>query len=348
MKGGDKGLVSIAEWIVLVVVITSTIGLSLDFDEAEEVEMEVSHISGTIELATRSSMDAVGLQEYNPGALLSLELDVQKVVSTNCEDCHSSPEGVRLNGTILITEITGGPGGMGRVEAKVEIIHLQEFISEDMVYREWLSIAWMAGGESVTLQILQLHEPARWSPGGYQASFLSTDRGMETRTGPWILVETLSQDLLKIQGCLPQAHACNRDSSSHIDLISELVEVREPVKVQQESGWVSSNYTYNGTEEPQRFDTFRQVLGLEEEPQVEQMTCLIEVDEIDSMKAWGIEGEGGVSISPVLSLFEGMGLSGMSLAVQDGVWSELEYSDGTCANIIGNNGELKSAIHLQL
>lgn len=344
----QSSLRRIFELTVLFLVVSSTAILSFDYSSDESVEMEVAHISGTIELATRSSMDAVGLQEYSPGALMSLDLNVQSVVSTNCEDCQSAPEGVRLNGTIFITEITGGVGGMGRVEAEVEITHLQEFISEDMVYREWLSVYWKAGGEVIDLQILQIHEPPRWTPAGYSASLLSTDRGMETRTGPWILVETLSENLTRVQGCLPQSHTCNHASSPHIDLQSTLVEVRKPLKVEQESTWFSVNHSVNGTDEPERFSTLRQALGLEEDAPVRNLMCAPELGTVESMKTWRIEGDGGISISPVLSLFEGMGLRGMSLEVQEGVWTEIESSNGTCANIITDDGELRTIINLNL
>ena len=96
-------------------------------------ELEVTNLSGTITLATRASMDVLGLEDFDKGATANVNVNVQNIVSTDCENCT----GILIQGPVNITDLTGG--GSGRVEATIEVIHMREHVGDGLIAREWFS-----------------------------------------------------------------------------------------------------------------------------------------------------------------------------------------------------------------
>ena len=104
-----------AEWLVLGLVILATLSIGIEPETEAEDELEVTHMSGTVTLSTRASMNALGLDDYDRGAKATVNMQVQGVVSADCSNCT----GVSMQGQVNVTELQGGPGGMGRVEAQL-------------------------------------------------------------------------------------------------------------------------------------------------------------------------------------------------------------------------------------
>ena len=84
------------EFLVLLVVLLSTFALGYEFEEEPEEEYEVSHISGSIELTTRSGMDSLGLDDFKLGAIASIEMDSHSIHSTDCQSCTNNPTGIQM------------------------------------------------------------------------------------------------------------------------------------------------------------------------------------------------------------------------------------------------------------
>ena len=52
-----------AEWLVLILVILATISIGVEPEVVPEEELEVTHMSGSVTLSTRASMNELGLDD---------------------------------------------------------------------------------------------------------------------------------------------------------------------------------------------------------------------------------------------------------------------------------------------
>ena len=86
------------EILVILLVIISTASLDFKTEESELEYLEVEYIEGTLDLKTRSSMDSLGLNDFKPGALVELNLNVDSITSDQCQICKNDPVGVLLSG----------------------------------------------------------------------------------------------------------------------------------------------------------------------------------------------------------------------------------------------------------
>ncbi|MEC9204541.1 MAG: hypothetical protein VYB29_02595, partial [Candidatus Thermoplasmatota archaeon] len=55
-----------AEWLCVLIVIMASVSLGWTPEQEPTVESEVIALEGTVTLATRDAMDALGLQEFQP------------------------------------------------------------------------------------------------------------------------------------------------------------------------------------------------------------------------------------------------------------------------------------------
>ena len=72
-----------AEWLVLGLVVLATMSIGIEPDSVLQDELEVTNLSGTITLATRASMDVLGLEDFDKGATANVNVDVQNIVSAD-------------------------------------------------------------------------------------------------------------------------------------------------------------------------------------------------------------------------------------------------------------------------
>ena len=346
MNEDRERIVSVVEWVVLAIVVFSTVGMEMDFGTGEDIDLEVSNISGSVILSTRSSMDAIGLDEYDRGAIATLDIDVRTVLSEGCSDCVSSPIGTQLYGSVVISNIKG-EGGLGRIESILSITYLQEFLDEDLVIREWLNVDWDAGSESIHLQLVMAHDPPRWVlDDRFHASFISVDGGKESRVGPWLFVETLLNRTVNLRGCLPDAFTCGSNTVDSINLTSTFEEIKEPLKVQYSESWELLQNVSSSDEDPNMFVEFRQMSGADSEIEFNTLHCPSSGDEVLALKSWEISNINGPVVAPLTSWFEAFELSGPIFYPSGGFWTEAEYYNGGCGGLVDHKGQLRFGIYL--
>ena len=211
------------EILVILLVIIST--ASLDFKtEGDELEkLEVEHIEGTLDLKTRSSMDSLGLNDFKPGALVELNLDVESITS-ECQICKNKPVGVLLSGEVNVSGLRPiDSGGQIRIEGNLNVTHLQEFSSKDMIIREWLTIDWDLDEFSAQWDIFIEHNPPKWSlDNRYDASLVDSGDAKKSRVGPVIYLEGIIENSINIHGCMPNSLNCDGVNREEMNLSTKL------------------------------------------------------------------------------------------------------------------------------
>jgi len=336
---------SVVEWIVLAIVVISTIALDVDPSNDEVEEFEVSKLSGTIKLSTRSSMDILGLEEFERGALATVDMDVHRVVSEGCTDCISTPTGMQLFGKVNITGLIDDDDRLGRIEAELKITHLSEFQGDDFITREWVSIDWVAGDESTTWEMIIVHDPPKWKPNDrFRAAFIGVDEGMESRTGPWLLIHSLLDNGVNVHGCLPDSPTCRSTTTHDINLNSTLMAVRTPVQIQHLSTWSSLGEDISTGETPEKFQDIRQQLTIGDESEGHDYWCTSETGEVVSAKSWQVTQSSSTTFWPMGIWLDALHLSSAAFSLQGKVWSEVELADFACASLVDDNGELRLGI----
>ena len=173
------------EWFVLAIVVFASTTLSVDSVIEPKTELEIDHIYGSITLSTRSSMNALGLgEDFDTGAIATVDIRVNSVISEGCITCENTPTGVQMNGNIIIQNIHGEIGGLGRIEGTLSITYLKEYISENFISKEWLSVEWNASGGSeldTYWEFIIIHNPPKWNlDERYNAAFISVDGNEES------------------------------------------------------------------------------------------------------------------------------------------------------------------------
>ena len=327
------------EWFVLGLVVLATISIGLEPEVGPQVDLEVTHMSGDVTLSTRASMNALGLDDYDRGAKATVDMQVQGVVSADCSNCT----GVSMQGQVNVTQLQGGPGGMGRVEAQLSVLHLREFVGESLIQREWLTIDWDAGSLSTQWDIMIVHNPPMWQPGNrFNAAFAEN----ESRTGPWILIDSLLDNSRHVQGCLPDTFTCHSGSQPDIDLTSVLEPVIPAVEIQHPSTWVELENVSSTEESPTKTEQIRELLEFSDEESDLHAWCFDENQSVSSAQAWSIVGAGSSSIAPMGIYLESLALPSTSFTPVSGTWTEIDLSDRGCASLVDEAGDLRLAISI--
>ena len=338
-------LESTVEWIVFAIVVLATASLNVVPAVEEIQEVEVSNLSGTITLSTRSSMDVLGLEEFERGALATVNMDVRSVVSQGCEDCASTPQGVQLEGRVNITEVFDDSGKQGRIEANMNIVHLSEFVDEDFVTREWISIDWVAGDESKKWELYISHDPPKWKlDERYQAAFIDGEDGMESRTGPWLLIQTLIDNSVNVHGCLPDSPTCQSNTPPDINLNSAMVSPREPLTIEHVDNWKKIENVSSTEGVPDKLQNIREQLVLGEELLGNNYWCSSDISEVDSAHSWEMSKSNTVTIAPMGIWLDALQISNPTFSFDGDIWSEVEFDDSVCATVLDDNLELRLGI----
>ncbi|MDE0558326.1 MAG: hypothetical protein OSB30_07670 [Candidatus Poseidoniaceae archaeon] len=320
----------------------STFTLGYEPPIESEEDLEISHVSGSILLSTRSAMDSFGLDDFKQGAVATLELDSHTVLSSNCNICTNAPVGIQLQGNVNITDLEAiESGGTGRVEGKLNITHLREYIQEDMISREWLTVDWDAAEYSSHSEVIIVHDPPKWMPQNrYQASFISIDENEESRSGPWLSVEELLGNALNVRGCLPDSFNCNGTNRQEINLTSTFSEVNPSIEINIPIEWVLFTGMSSTNETPVMNSALRGLLNVGEVAIQENIWCPISNEEITASKSWQIVEKGGVTIAPMSIWLDALGLPSSSFTPSDGVWSEVDFENTGCGSFSNEKGEL--------
>ena len=329
---------SIAEWLVLGLVILATISIGIEPEIDVNEDLEVTNLSGTITLATRASMDALGLDDFDKGATAELNLNVQNVVSSECEDCT----GILIQGPVNITDLNGG--GSGRVEATIEVLHIRENVGNGMVAREWFSLLWdVTGGDDFSWDVMVAHSPPTWVPEDrYNAGFLDN----ETRTGPWILIDSIVEGTQIAQGCLPDRSMPCLISNPDVHLTSTLSPKISPATVPHPVDWVAVENLTNAGNSPAKTGDLRELMQLGESTNQLQAWCIGVIDAPTEASAWSATGSGDTSVAPMGIYLEAMALSSPSFTPVTGTWTEIDFEERGCAALVDEIGNLRLAISI--
>ena len=189
--------------LAMVVLASTSIGLESEVIIVEESE-EIDYIIGTVTLSTRTAMNSLGLSEDTDiGAIATVNLSVNSILSEGCENCKQKPSGLQIEGFVEIQNIRNEMGGLGRIDGTLSITYLKEKLDENFISKEWFTINWNASGgtelDSFT-QFTIIHNPPKLDlDNRYDASFITNDNNKESRTGPWLLAKTLVDGSLNIQ-----------------------------------------------------------------------------------------------------------------------------------------------------
>ena len=333
---------TLSELLVFIIVIFSTFTLGNEPLIKSEETLEISHVSGSIILSTRSAMDSFGLDDFKQGAVATLELDSHTVLSNNCNICTNAPVGIQLQGTVNITDLEAiESGGTGRVEGKLNITHLRQYIQNDMISREWLTVDWDAAEYSSHTEVIIVHDPPKWMPQNrYQASFIPIDGIEESRSGPWLSVEELLGNALNVRGCLPDSFNCNGTNRQEINLTSTFSEVNPSIEINIPIEWVLFTAMSSTNETPVMTSALRGLLNVGEVTIQENIWCPISNEEITASKSWQIVEKGEVTIAPMSIWLDALGLPSSSFTPSNGIWSEVDFENTGCASFSNEKGEL--------
>ena len=348
------GLSNFLEWIVFLLVIFSTITINLKNYDAEIEELEITYISGTVELTTESSMDALGLDDFRIGALATIEMNVNNVVSNashlqqmcDGDDCTLPPKGIQLNGTVNITNLKdhdsiGNSGSTGRIEGTLNLIHLSEYSKPNFISREWISIDWEAGDASINLEIILNHDPPKWSPQNrFSASFIDITNGVESRSGPLVIVHPIVGQIMNAQGCLPDTFFCDNDSTN-INLKSTFQEPTPPLTIPPPPQWIPIQINSTIGPPPLNIINIRDYFELNDEAIDTNIFCPTPDQNTITSKSWNTSDSDNIVIAPMSIWLEVFYLNTNTFSPSSGgKWTEVDFTNSGCANLENKDGSL--------
>jgi hypothetical protein len=343
----EQGIFQV-EYIVLGLVVLAIISIGVEPTGNETENLEVTHISGTISLSTQSSLEAFGLGEFDPYADAEVELDSSGVISDGCVTCVTPPVGIHINGTVNISNLTGGGPGLGYVEGTLDLVYLREFVSDGFIGREWLTVDWGAGDQSRHWEIFMLHNPPRWSPDNRDlAAFVPIDGGKESRTGPWLFVDVMIDQSLNVQGCLPDSSRCVGSPSSDIKLEATR-NIASPLKsIQHPPEWVQIEVISTNNNSPTIMSDIRGLMELGE-PVNSSPWCHETGQEIVAFQSWNVSANNGIVISPMSTWLDALTLPSTSFTPEGGTWSEIDTANNLgCAALLNDDGILSLGVSFQ-
>lgn len=242
---------SVIEYFVIAIVIFTATSLYFNDSNLEHKDMELISLTGNIELSTRESMDAFGLQDFTTNARASLNLSVNSLQEIECKTCPTSTVGTILHGDIIITELYDSENRRGRVEGKLNFTHLYASVETNYIIKEQINFHWVAGDIESSWQLTLNHDPPRWLP-KYDIStlFIETELGLETRSGPELLITEPNSEQRIIHACLPESFLCKSTSPdallvANYGIRNESTQIPEMLEwqIQNTSVYTSANTT---------------------------------------------------------------------------------------------------------
>ena len=330
---------------MLLLVLFATVNLGAGSEADQAAELEVTHVSGTVILTTRAAMDALGFEEYDRGAVATLDLEVLSVTSTGCVDCIATPRGFQLQGGVVVRELIDEADRLGRIEAQINVTYLREYIEEDFIAREWLFVNWDAGDASFQMDLIIVHDPPRWEPADrYAAGFVSVEPGQESRTGPWILMTSLAGGDILSQGCLPDNFACDEATRPDIELTSTMGLAATAVEISHPPTWALVDGSLNGSLTPTGMEDMRSLFEVGEPVDTISPFCPHTDDEILAAQTWTASDVDGLSISPIGLWLGAVGLPSTEFTSTAGTWTEVEFEQTSCGALLDVNGAFRVGI----
>jgi hypothetical protein len=326
--------------IVLVILSTATLGVEPSAVPSEE--MAVNQIEGTLILSTASSMDALGLANYERGAIATVRLTVRPAESSTCGGCNADWTGLNIEGEVNITELFDEAGRLGRIEASINITYLVKRSSSDFISSEWLLVDWDAGDASSHSEILIVHDPPRWIPADrIDSSFVSRYGQLQTRTGPHITIEEIGAGMLRSSGCLPDSFTCSRATRPDIDLVTSSGQVLAPLVIDAPSDWQDVQLPANPATSSDKLAGFRSVLDVKDPIERQTSFCPWTDEPVLSTSSWMVMDADKATFTPLASHLSSLGLPVASIHLGVGTWTEVDLADRSCGALIDDDGQFR-------
>lgn len=338
---------SISEWLCVLVILFATFSLQSS-NETIEVEQstELEHMSGVIELSTRSAMDAFGLSEFKVGAIASLNLTSQTVTAEPCDGCSNQLKGIEMFGDVVITNLLDSNNRQGRIEATIHFTHLYELSSSSFIVHEWFIIDWDSGDSNSSVEMYIHHNPPRWFPesSSLSSSFVEIDDGYMSRSGSEVVVQDSQDNTQLIRACLPDSFLC-RASSPDAVLVAKYGPLKPPAVVQTPHEWLQQNHTnVSGIPEDSSFAQELMLLG--EEVNTTVAWCPAQfTQEISAVSYHHIEQN--VSLAPLSALLFATASIQPLFTPSGETWTETEFENIHCSSLVSPDGNLNFGIYLK-
>ena len=328
------------EALCLASVIMATTWVEFSFTESEDDIDPVTSLDGYVQLSTRSSMDSLNLKQFDVGAKASFELEMTQLEPEKCEDCRNELEGKRIVGTVVITELIDEQGRSGRIEADLNISHIEERDSDGFLLQEWVIFDWDAGASSFNQIIHVIHSSTPWSDEQVSSSFLiDTTTGSESRTGPNLIKEKVGENKELVRACLPDSFTCNGVSNWDIEMNVNRGNIGESLVIESPSSY--SEISIPNNLELSESGFLGSWVNLSESDVPATSNCLLDPGNIISAGSWQIDGSGSGIISPLSSVLSSAGLPVLQIQIGLGVLTVLEGGSGTCSQYIADDSIAK-------
>ena len=338
MKTGNKKYFFI-EALVVALVIFSTLAIYSNDSEHSHSNLQLTSLTGSVELSTRDSMDAFGLEDFAVGAVASLDLTVSELIVVDCPDCNTTTNGVMLSGDIVVTELEDQQGRLGRVEGLLNFTHLVTSSGTNFIVEERINFQWIAGDISSSWSMIINHVPPRWLPEyDLETVFIETQQGLEARSGPELLIKTPSDNQRIIHACLPDSFLC-RSSSADAVLIANYNPNREQIVIHGVTEWSEadvSSYVPAG-DLP---NIISEILSVDDLVLNDYGYTPTSYGAINNVSTYNFT-DNNLRLSPLSAWFNSLGLITVNFATtgESLVWISNEFSD--VYNLIDTDGILR-------
>ncbi|MFL2882466.1 MAG: hypothetical protein ACJ0CN_04755 [Candidatus Poseidoniaceae archaeon] len=328
----------IFEWLAIFIVVFAATSLYFYSPEETQSEAQLASLSGTIELSTRDSMDSFGLQDFKTGAIANLNLTSFPVAVKDCGNCDAEITGVTLQGEITITELYDMEDRKGRVEGELNFTHLIYQSSKDYVDQERIIFNWNAGDVGSSWELILNHNPPRWLPSlSENSNFIETSLGIESRSGPELLIKTPEPGIKLIQACLPDSFLCKNTSPDAI-LIATFEESTPPIGIVAPTNWIEQDIS-NLSFSSQDLSLIDGIIETTSQVANNNSYALTNSGMIEQASTYQLT-QNTSSLSPLSTWFSAVGLTTFEIKLHGSVVVKIQTESHDFYNILNTNGEL--------
>ena len=328
----------IFEWLAIFIVVFAATSLYFYSSEETQSEAQLTSLSGAIELSTRDSMDSFGLQDFKTGAIANLNLTSFPVVVKDCGNCDGEATGVALQGEIIITELYDMEDRKGRVEGELNFTHLIYQTSKDYVDQERIFFNWNAGDVGSSWELILNHNPPRWLPSlSENSNFIETSLGIESRSGPELLIKTPEPGIKLIQACLPDSFLCKNTSPDAI-LIATFEESASPIGIAAPTNWIEQDIS-NLSFSSQDLSLIDGIIDTTSQTANNNSYALTNSGMIEQASTYQLT-QNTSSLSPLSTWFSAVGLTTFEIKLHGNVVVKTQTESHDFYNILNANGEL--------
>ena len=326
------------EWLAIFIVVFAATSLYFYSPEETQSETQLTSLSGTIELSTRDSMDSFGLQDFKTGAIANLNLTSFPVVVKDCGSCDAEITGATLQGEIIITELYDMEDRKGRVEGELNFTHLIYQSSKDYVDQERIFFNWNAGDVGSSWELILNHNPPRWLPSlSENSNFIETSLGIESRSGPELLIKTPEAGIKLIQACLPDSFLCKNTSPDAI-LIATFEEPVSPIDITPPINWVKQDIS-NLSFSSQDLSLIDGIIETTSQAANNNSYGLTNSGAIEQASTYQLT-QNTISLSPLSTWFSAVGLTTFEIKLHGSAVVKTQTESHDFYNILNANGEL--------